>query len=433
MRLNNMKIKKIIASEILDSRGNPTVRVRVVLENGIAGAASVPSGASTGAHEALELRDGDKKRYGGKGVLKAVANVNKIIAPLLHGIEVAKQEEIDAAMIKKDGTKNKSRLGANAILGVSLACARAAANALRIPLYQYIHQALKVRHSTLNLPFSMMNILNGGRHADSGLALQEFMIVPQQKTVAERVRVGVEVFHSLKSILRKNGFVTSVGDEGGFAPRLKDSETALKYLVSAIKNAGYQPGVDVFLALDVAASEFFSARGGCAFGAENGRYIFENKKRTAAEISRIYLSWLKKYPIISLEDPFAEDDWEAWRKFKVQSSKFKTGLMIIGDDLFVTNAERLKKGIEEGAANAILIKLNQIGTLTETIETIKLAQKNNYQVIISHRSGETADTFIADLAMAVNANYIKAGSLSRSERVEKYNRLMEIEGELCPK
>jgi enolase len=406
-----MKIKQIQTREILDSRGNPTLRTLVILESGAIGEASVPSGASTGSHEALELRDGGK-RYGGLGVLKAVKNVNGEIAKLLIGIDCAKQEEIDKKMMEADGTANKSRLGANAILSVSMACARAAATAEQKPLYEYLRSTFSFS-CELFLSVPMMNVLNGGKHADSGMEVQEFMIVSLQKTMAERVRAGAEIFHALKFLLQKQGFSTGVGDEGGFAPRLKNNEEALKYLVSAIKSAGYAPGKEVALAIDAAASEFFA----------NGKYNFEGKKLSAEELSKIYLSWVKKYPLVSIEDPFAEDDWEAWKKFK-------SNALTVGDDLFVTNVERLKKGVKLGAANAILIKLNQIGTLTETIEAIKLAQKNYYKVIISHRSGETADTFIADLAVAVGANFIKTGSLSRSERVEKYNRLMEIEQEI---
>ncbi len=413
----------------MDSRGNPTVEVKVFLDSGAIGVAAVPSGASTGVHEALELRDGGK-RYLGKGVLKAVKNINGPLAGLLLGKDASNQKAIDQAMISLDGTKNKSKLGANAILGCSLAMARAAATESGLPLYKYIRQAYKIQSAKYSLPIPTMNVLNGGAHADSGLEVQEFMIVPmiknkEQRTknkidFAESVRAGSEVFHTLKAILKKGGFVVSVGDEGGFAPRLKNNEEALKKLVEAIQTAGYKPGQDVALAADIASSEFY----------ENGKYNFEGKKRSSDEMMKIYFSWIKKYPLISIEDPFAEDDWEAWTKFKVQSSKFKVDPMIVGDDLFVTNVERLQKGIKEGVGNAILIKLNQIGSLSETIDAIQLAQKNNYKVMVSHRSGETADTFIADLAVATGAEYIKTGSLSRSERVEKYNRLMEIEEEL---
>ncbi|KKR97393.1 MAG: Enolase [Candidatus Magasanikbacteria bacterium GW2011_GWC2_41_17] len=397
-----MKIKQIQAREILDSRGNPTIRTRVVLDSGALGEASVPSGASTGSHD---------------GVLKAVKNVNGEIAKLLMGMDCAKQAEIDKKMMEADGTDNKSRFGANAILSVSMACARAAAAAKQKPLYEYLCSVFSFSCEFF-LPIPVMNVLNGGKHADSGMEVQEFMIVPLQKTMVERVRAGAEIFYTLKLLLQKQGFSTGVGDEGGFAPRLKNNEEALKCLVSAIKSAGYAPGKEIALAIDAAASEFFA----------NGKYNFEGKKLSAEELSKIYLSWVKKYPLISIEDPFAEDDWEAWVYFNAAGVSKKT--MIVGDDLFVTNVERLKKGVKLGAANAILIKLNQIGTLTETIEAIKLARKNNYKVVISHRSGETADTFIADLAVAVGADFIKTGSLSRSERVEKYNRLMEIEQEI---
>ncbi len=415
----------------MDSRGNPTVEVKVFLDSGAIGVAAVPSGASTGVHEALELRDGGK-RYLGKGVLKAVKNVNGPLADLLKGKDASNQRAIDKAMISLDGTKNKSKLGANAILGCSLAVARAAASESGLQLYRYIRQTFRLLTLDFRLPVPMMNVLNGGRHADSGLEVQEFMIVPlihrNTETLKhlstldfrECVRAGAEIFQTLKSILKKDGFVVSVGDEGGFAPRLKKNEEALKKLVEAIKAAGYKPGQDVALAVDIASSEFFT----------NGKYQFEGKKRAADEMMKIYFDWIKKYPLISLEDPFAEDDWNAWRAFESKVKSQKSKVMIVGDDLFVTNVERLKKGIKEGAANAILIKLNQIGSLTETIDAIVLAQKNNYKVVVSHRSGETADTFIADLAVATGAEYIKTGSLSRSERVEKYNRLMEIENDL---
>lgn len=395
----------------MDSRGNPTIRTRVILDSGAIGEAAVPSGASTGSHEAMESRDGGR-RYGGQGVSHAVKNVNGAIAKLLIGMDCAKQDEIDKKMIEADGTENKSRLGANAILSVSLACARAAAAAKQKPLYKYLRSTFSFSNA-LSIPIPMMNVLNGGKHADSGLEVQEFMIVPQQKKFSDRVRAGAEIFHALKSLLQKQKFTIGVGDEGGFAPRLKNNEEALKILVKAIRLASYSPGKEVALAIDAAASEFFVKE----------KYGFEGEKLSADGLSKIYLSWVKKYPLISIEDPFAEDDWDAWKNFK-------SGAMTVGDDLFVTNVERLKKGIASGAANAILIKLNQIGTLTETVAAIKLAQKNKYKVIISHRSGETADTFIADLAVAAGADFIKTGSLSRSERVEKYNRLMEIEEEL---
>jgi len=413
-----MKITQIHAREILDSRGSPTISTKVILASGAVGVAAVPSGASTGTHEALELRDGGK-RYGGKGVLKAIKNVNEKIAKAVINKELESVAELDKIMLDLDGTKNKSRLGANAILSVSLAATRAAAAEKNQPLYNYIAESFDF-DKPRRLPYAMMNVINGGAHADSGLSIQEFMLVPQNKKMPERVRIGAEVFHSLKSLLKKNKQAVGVGDEGGFAPRLKSSEEALKFLLKAIENAGYQPGKDVSLAMDAAASEFF----------ENGKYLLDGKKMIGKELGKIYFSWLKKYPLISLEDPFAEDDWQSWQDFNtaLQSQKAKT--LLVGDDLFVTNVERLQKGIDNKTANAILIKVNQIGSLTETVAAIKLAQAHNFKVIISHRSGETADTFIADLAVASGADYIKTGSLSRSERIEKYNRLMEIEEEL---
>jgi len=412
-----MKIKRIIAREILDSRGNPTVETTVTLVNGISGKATVPSGASTGTREALELRDGGK-RYAGKGVLKAIKNVNEKIAKAVVGMEIDKIQEIDAKMIKLDGTKNKSRLGANAILSVSLACARAGAQNVKMPLYKYLRQVYKIKEKSFVLPQPIMNILNGGVHADSGLAIQEFMIIPQAKLISEKIRVGAEIFQNLKNILKKQNYTTSVGDEGGFAPHLKNNEEAIKIILSAIKQAGYKPGKDVFLGMDVAASEFF----------ENNKYNFEkNKKFTSDQMIVVYEKWLKKYPLILVEDGLSEQDWPGW---KILTAKLDDKLILVGDDIFVTNPEIFSKGIEQGIGNAILIKVNQIGSLSETMETIALAKETGYKTVISHRSGETADTFIADLAVAVNADMIKTGSLSRSERVEKYNRLMEIESEI---
>ncbi|HRY36525.1 MAG TPA: phosphopyruvate hydratase [Candidatus Magasanikbacteria bacterium] len=412
-----MKIKKIIAREILDSRGNPTVETKVVLQNGVIGVAKVPSGASTGSREALELRDGGK-RYGGKGVLKAVKNVNEKIAKTIIGMDVDKIQEIDAKMIKMDGTKNKEKLGANAILSVSMAVARAGAENAKMPLYKYLRKVFSIKENKFLLPVPTMNIINGGAHADSGLSIQEFMIIPQHKLMSERVRMGAEVFHSLKKILKTEKLATSVGDEGGFAPHLKNNEEALKTIVKAIISAGYKPGKDVFLGLDVAASEFF----------ENGKYQFEKGKNiTADAMIKIYEEWIKKYPLILVEDGLAEQDWQGW---KILTAKTDEKLILVGDDIFVTNPEIFAEGIKQGIGNAVLIKVNQIGTLSETIETIKMAKAANYKINVSHRSGETSDTFIADLAVAVNADMIKTGSLSRSERVEKYNRLMEIEGEL---
>jgi len=413
-----MKIKQIFAREILDSRGNPTVEAKVVLANGVMGVAKVPSGASTGTHEALELRDGGK-RYGGKGVLKAVKNVNTIIAKYLVGMDVENQEKLDQKMLELDGTKNKSNLGANAILSVSLAAARAGAAVSGLPLYKYIRQVYKINEKEYRMPVPMMNILNGGRHADSGLTIQEFMIIPRHKLMRERVRMGSQVFHALANLLSQKGYKTSVGDEGGFAPELANNERALQLIIEAIKSTGWEPGKQVFLGIDAAASEFY----------RHGSYYFLNNKQgwRPEKLLAVYSQWVKKYPLISIEDGLAEDDWENWKKLTVEIGK---KVSLIGDDLFVTNTERLAKGISGGIANSILIKLNQIGTLTETMETIALAKKNKYQVAVSHRSGETADTFIADLAVAVNAEFIKTGSLCRSERVEKYNRLMEIEMEL---
>lgn len=414
------KIKSIAAREVLDSRGNPTVACRVTLTSGASAEAKVPSGASTGIHEALELRDGGK-RYGGKGVLKAVRNVNKIIAAKLRGYDAADPQKIDRAMLDLDGTANKSRLGANAILSVSLACAQALAAHRRLPLWKSFRQTFKFKKAP-SLPVPMMNVLNGGAHADWVLDVQECMVVPRQRRMAERVRAGAEIFHVLKKLLKDNGAVTSVGDEGGFAPRLKNVEAAFDLLVAAIKKAGYQPGKDIALATDVAASEFYDKKKKVyVFKAEGG------KEYTVDELLVRYETWQEKYPLISIEDPFDQDDWGAW---KAAMPVLKRKSLVVGDDFFVTNVKRLERGIQEKAATAILIKLNQIGTLTETVDAITTAQNAKFAVIISHRSGETADTFIADLSTACGAEYIKTGSLSRSERVEKYNRLMEIEREI---
>jgi enolase len=414
-----MTIKNIHAREILDSRGTPTVEAEVVLESGIIGVAAVPSGASTGSNEALELRDGDKNRYFGKGVLKAVANVNEIIAPALVGMNVFNQATIDEIMIELDGTDNKSRLGANATLAVSLAVAKAAAASMNTPLYNY----LGASNSNV-LPIPMMNIINGGAHSDSPIAFQEFMIRPiGANTFADGLRIGAEVFHSLKKLLASKGLNTAVGDEGGFAPLLKNKEEALDLIMTAIENAGYVPGEDVTLALDCAASEYY----------RDGKYdytIFEgdNAKILTWDEQIDYLAELvKKYPIDSIEDGMAENDWEGW---KMLTYRLGDDVQLVGDDLFVTNVKFLKKGIDEKCANAILIKPNQIGTLSETLEAIALAQQNGYSAIMSHRSGETEDTTIADLAVATNCGQIKTGSLSRSERTAKYNRLMKIEDEL---
>ena len=413
-------IKSIVAREILDSRGNPTVETTVVLENGISGIAAAPSGASTGTHEALELRDGDTKRYNGKGVLKAIKNVNNLIAPKLIGVDALDQKNVDKIMLDLDGTENKTKLGANAILSVSLAACRAAAVSLNKPLYQYIRETFNLKEEGWKLPTAMMNILNGGKHAENGLAIQEFMIVPKAAKMSERVRIGAEIFHALAKLLKKKGESIGVGDEGGFAPMLGTNEKAIKFVMEAIKAAGYVPGKQVFLAMDAAASEFY----------KNGKYSVENGKKAVDSkgMVKLFSNWISKYPFVSIEDGLAEDDWDGW---KLLTEKVGKKTQLVGDDLFVTNPKRLQRGIDGGFANAILIKLNQIGTLTETIETISLARANRYRVVISHRSGETADTFIADLAVAVNAEYIKTGSMSRSERIEKYNRLMKIEQEVA--
>lgn len=410
-------IQRIHAREILDSRGNPTVEATVAVSEGFEGTASVPSGASTGAHEDVELRDGGK-RYGGKGVLKAVKRVNVDIAGLLAGRSVASIEELDQLLIKLDGTANKSRLGANATLAVSLAAARAFAADARLPLYRWLRRAYPLPFKEWRLPVPMINIINGGRHADNGLSIQEFMIIPRHREMRERVRMGSQIFHSLANILSQKGYSTAVGDEGGFAPELATNERGMELILAAIRASGWVPGKHVFLGIDVAASEFY----------RHGNYYFLSKKQAWRPEKMISLlaAWVKKYPLASIEDGLAEDDWPNWQRLTRELGK---KVVLVGDDLFVTNADRLERGINERAANAILVKLNQIGTLTETIETVRLAQTSGYQVIISHRSGETADTFIADLAVAVHAEFIKAGSLSRSERVEKYNRLMEIEVE----
>lgn len=423
-----MKIKSIKAREILDSRGNPTISVKVTLGNGVIGIASVPSGASTGVHEAWELRDGDPKRYGGKGVFKAVRNVNNKIFPKLKGIDVARQRQIDQIMIKLDGTENKNKLGANAILGVSLACARAAAKSKRMPFYRYLRVAYRLRYKGWKMPIATMNILNGGKHADNTLSMQEFMIVPLAKKFKDRVRVGSEVFHALKKILKKRRQVTAVGDEGGFAPNLKNNEAAWDLIIQAIKKAGYTPGKEVVTACDVAASEFYNPKtGNYRWNKGSWGKSGKVKELTPGELIDKYKTWPAKYKTISIEDGLDQDDWVNWQKMTRRLGK-KT--ILVGDDLFVTNVKRLEQGITMGVANAILIKVNQIGTLSETIDAIRLAQKNGYKTSISHRSGETCDTTIADLAVAVNSEFIKTGSLSRSERVAKYNRLLEIEEEL---
>ena len=409
-----MKIKDLIAREILDSRGNPTVEVDCILEDGIMGRASVPSGASTGSREALELRDNDS-RYNGKGVLKAVSNVNNIIKPALIGRDASKQEEIDELMIELDGTKTKSNLGANAILGVSMAVLKAAANEARLPLYKYIGNGT-------NQPRPMMNILNGGAHADNKLDFQEYMIIPERDTIKERIRVGAEVFHSLKKVLNEKGLSTGVGDEGGFAPDLQSNEEGFDLIVEAIKRAGYIPGEDVFLGIDVAASEFYDE--------DSKKYKFRwstGQEFTTDELIDFYKELIDKYPIISIEDPVDENDWDGFVKV---TEELGDRIQIVGDDLFVTNIEYLQKGIDLHAGNAILLKVNQIGTITETIRTINLAKEHGYKTIISHRSGETEDTTIADLAVGLDLGQIKTGSLSRTDRICKYNQLMRIENEI---
>jgi len=410
------EIENIRAMEILDSRGNPTLRVLVTLSNGIGASASVPSGASTGENEAVELRDGDKKRYGGKGVLKAVANVNKVIAPGLIDADLFRQAEIDRMMIDLDGTPNKGKLGANAILGVSMAVARAAAMAAGLPLYAYLGGPGATR-----LPVPMMNILNGGKHADNSVDFQEFMVMPiGAPTFAEALRYGAETFHALKKILAKKGYATSVGDEGGFAPNLKSNEEACEVIVEAIEAAGYKPGKDVAIALDPAASSFY----------EDNKYNLAKSgqgKKTSAEMTDLYAKWIKKYPIVSIEDGLAENDWEGFRR---HTAALGDKIQIVGDDLYVTNTKFIARGIEEKSTNAVLIKLNQIGTVTETIEAIQLCRQAGWGFVISHRSGETEDTFMADFAVAMGGGQIKTGSACRSERIAKYNRLLEIEQEL---
>jgi enolase len=409
-------IAEVIGREIIDSRGNPTVEAEIVLEDGMVGRASVPSGASTGSHEALELRDKDPGRFLGKGVQKAVKNIDRLIGPKLIGFDALDQRGVDAAMLGWDGTPNKSRLGANALLGVSLACAKAAANELDIPLYRYLGGV-----SAALLPLPMMNILNGGAHADNNLDLQEFMILPVgARSFKEALRMGVEVFHNLKSILKSKGYNTSVGDEGGFAPNLGSNEEAFALLVDAIRKSGYRPGRDVGLGIDAAATEFH----------KKGSYFLKaekNPKRTSAEMIDYYEALIRKYPILSIEDGLSEDDWKGWKAMTLRLGK---KVQLVGDDLFVTDPARLSRGIEEGIANAILIKPNQIGTLSETLDVIELAKKSAYRTIISHRSGETEDTTIADIAVGANAGQIKTGAPSRTDRVSKYNQLIRIEEHL---
>ena len=408
-------IADVHAREILDSRGNPTVEVEVVLESGAFGRAAVPSGASTGAHEAVELRDGDKNRYLGKGVLTACANVESIIAPALIGMDALDQNAIDQTMIRLDGTPNKGNLGANAILGVSMACARAAADYLEIPLYRYLGGS-----NAKTLPVPMMNILNGGKHADNNVDIQEFMIMPVgAQSWSEALRMCAEIFHSLRAVLKSRGYNTAVGDEGGFAPDLKSNEEALECIVMAIEKAGYKPGDEVRIAMDPASTEFFI----------DGKYNLasEGRKLTSAEMIDFYADLCDRYPIISIEDALAEDDWEGWVEL---NKRLGDKIQLVGDDLYVTNTERLAKGIELHASNAILIKLNQIGTITETLDAIEMAKRAGFTAVVSHRSGETEDTFIADMVVAVNAGQIKTGAPSRTDRVAKYNQLLRIEEEL---
>lgn len=408
-------IADVYAREILDSRGNPTVEADVILEDGTLGRAAVPSGASTGAHEAVELRDGDKSRYLGKGVLNAITNINTIIGPAIIGMDPAQQAAIDQLMIDLDGTPNKSKLGANAILAVSLAVAKAAAEDCGLPLYRYLGGT-----NGKQLPVPMMNILNGGAHADNNVDVQEFMVMPTgAASFSEGLKMGAEIFHALKQVLKEKGYTTSVGDEGGFAPNLSSNEEALQSIVEAIKKAGYTPGQDCHLAMDVAATELF----------QDGKYVLagEGKTLTAAEIIQLYQDWAERYPIVSIEDGLAEDDWEGWR---LMTEKLGPKLQLVGDDLFVTNTQRLATGIEKGIANSILVKVNQIGSLTETLDAIAMAKEAGYTAIISHRSGETEDVTIADIAVATNAGQIKTGAPSRTDRVAKYNQLLRIEEEL---
>jgi enolase len=407
-------IVEVHAREILDSRGNPTVEVDVTLENGIVGRAAVPSGASTGEHEALELRDKDAKRFLGKGVLQAVKNVNEFIAPEVVGMEAREQAAIDAAMLELDGTESKGKLGANAILGVSLAICQAAAQASNLPLFQYLGGV-----NARTLPVPMMNIINGGAHADNNVDLQEFMIMPAGAgSFAEALRMGAEIFHNLKSVLKKKSYNTAVGDEGGFAPDLKSNEEALQVIMQAIEAAGYKPGEQIFIALDPASSEFYNK--------QTKKYDLKSENRSlgSEEMIEYYANLKSKYPIISIEDGLAEDDWDGWKKF---TERMGGKLQLVGDDLFVTNTKRLKQGIEKGIGNSILVKVNQIGSLTETLAAIDMAHRAGYTAVISHRSGETEDTTIADIAVATNAGQIKTGSASRTDRICKYNQLLRIE------
>ena len=411
-------ISNITARQILDSRGNPTVEVDVLTDAGAFGRAAVPSGASTGKHEALELRDGDKNHYLGKGVLKAVNNVNTVIKQELNGAYIFDQGGIDKKMLALDGTENKEHLGANAMLGVSMAVAKAAAEECRLPLFKYVGG---VNANTLPIP--LMNILNGGAHADNGLDFQEYMIMPVgAHSFSEGLRMGVEVFHNLKKVLKDKGFSTNVGDEGGFAPNIKSNEEAIKYVLKAIETAGYKPGKDIYIAMDAASSEFYDAKA--------KKYVFKKssgEKLSSSDMVNFWADWVKKYPILSIEDGMAEDDWDGW---KLLTDRLGDKVQLVGDDLFVTNVQRLQKGIDTKTANSILVKVNQIGTLTETINAVQLAYKNSYTAVMSHRSGETEDSTIADLAVALNTGQIKTGSASRSDRIAKYNQLLRIEEQL---
>ena len=411
-------IQSVHARQILDSRGNPTIEVDVRTENGFLGRAAVPSGASTGVHEAVELRDEDKKMYGGKGVLKAVQNVNELIFPELLGMSVFEQNLIDKIMLELDGTSNKGKLGANAILGVSLAVAKAGAQEAGMPLFRYVGGV-----SANTLPVPMMNIMNGGSHADNSIDFQEFMVMPTKAdTFSQSLRMGTEVFHALKGVLKSKGYSTNVGDEGGFAPNIKSNVEALETILEAIEKAGYRPGEDIFIAMDAAVSEFYNE--------EKGRYVFKKSTKeefTSAEMAAFWADWVSKYPIISIEDGMAEDDWAGW---KMHTDLLKGKCQLVGDDLFVTNVKRLEMGIEQGVADAVLVKVNQIGSLSETIDTVNMAKRNSYKTIMSHRSGETEDSTIADLAVALNTGQIKTGSASRSDRMAKYNQLLRIEEEL---
>jgi enolase len=418
LRKTMTEIVSIHAREILDSRGNPTVEADVVLEDGVRGRAAVPSGASTGEHEAVELRDGDKKHYLGKGVLQAVENVESVIAPELTGMDASNQKLIDATMIALDGTENKAKLGANAILAVSMACARASAEAYGMPLYRYLGGV-----NACILPTPMMNILNGGAHADNNVDFQEFMVMPVgAETFSDALRWGTEVFHTLKGVLKKKGYNTAVGDEGGFAPSLKSNVEAIEVILEAIELAGYKAGNDIAIALDPASSEFFDK--------SSGKYVFkksDKSEKTPEQMASYWESWARQYPIVSIEDGLAENDWTGW---KILTDKIGRTVQLVGDDLFVTNVKRLQRGIEEGVGNSILVKVNQIGTISETLDSIELARRNGYTSIISHRSGETEDVFIADLAVATGAGQIKTGSASRTDRIAKYNQLLRIEEEL---